>query len=110
MIALADYCFKTARSIRGCSWYLLIDMHGGEGSAISSVPADPTSYSHRNAVFKTQFNDRIFPVSATFKPEMIGFLNGWVEAVEGASEGEEFGMYINYADTNLTKTEAHSRY
>ncbi|CAG5149881.1 uncharacterized protein ALTATR162_LOCUS2478 [Alternaria atra] len=110
MTALADYYFTTARSIRGRSWYLLIDMHGGQGSAISSVPADATSYSHRKAVFKMQFNDRIFPDSATFKPEMMEFLNGWVEAIEKASKGEEFGMYINYADTNLTKTEAHSRY
>ncbi|KAL1799930.1 hypothetical protein ACET3X_000272 [Alternaria dauci] len=110
MTALADYYFTTARSIRGRSWYLLIDMHGGEGSAITSVPADSTSYSHRKAVFKMQFNDRIFPDSATFEPEMMGFLNGWVEAIEEASGGEEFGMYINYADTNLSKTEAHSRY
>jgi FAD/FMN-containing dehydrogenase len=57
-----------------------------------------------------QFNDRIWPDSATYKPEMMDFLNGWVEAIEKASKGEKFGMYINYADTNLTNTEAHSRY
>ena len=110
MTALADYYFTTARNIRNRTWYLLIDMHGGEGSAISSVPADSTSYSHRKTVFKMQFNDRIWPDSATYKPEMMSFLNGWVEAIEKASEGEKFGMYINYADTNLTNTEAHSRY
>ncbi|KAI4700798.1 hypothetical protein J4E81_003762 [Alternaria sp. BMP 2799] len=110
MNALADYYFTTARNIRGRSWYLLIDMHGGSGSAISKVPADETSYSHRNAVFKMQFNDRIFPDSATYTPKMMEFLNGWVDAIEKASEGEQFGMYINYADTNLTKADAHSRY
>jgi hypothetical protein len=108
--ALADYYFTTARSVRGRSWYLLIDMHGGEGSAISSVPDNETSYSHRKAVFKMQFNDRIFPDSATYTPKMMEFLNGWVGAVEKASKGEEFGMYINYADTNLTNAKAHSRY
>ncbi|RAR07920.1 glucooligosaccharide oxidase [Stemphylium lycopersici] len=108
--ALADYYFTTARNLRGRSWYLLIDMHGGAGSAISAVGADETAYVHRDAVFKMQFNDRIFPDSATYTREMMGFLNGWVGAVEQASGEKRFGMYINYADTNLTSAEAHARY
>jgi hypothetical protein len=110
MTALADYYFTTARTLRGRSWYLLIDMHGGVGSAISAVEPDATSYAHRNAIFKMQFNDRIFPDSAVFKPEMMSFLNGWVRAIEDASGGQQFGMYINYADTNLTTSEAHKNY
>ncbi|KAF1947674.1 FAD-binding domain-containing protein [Clathrospora elynae] len=110
MTALADYYFTTARRITGHSWYLLIDMHGGSGSAISSVSANATSYAHRKTTFKMQFNDRIYPDTATYTPQMMSFLNGWVKAIEDASPGVQFGMYINYADTNLTKTEAHSHY
>jgi hypothetical protein len=106
---LAEYYYSTARNIYR-SWYLLIDMHGGAKSAISAVGADATSYAHRNATFKMQFNDRIFPDSAVYKPEMMSFLNGWVSAIEAGDPTVKHGMYINYADTNLTKSEAHTRY
>jgi hypothetical protein len=110
LTALADYYYTVARNSRHGNWYLLIDMHGGAKSAISSVAADATSYVHRDATFKMQFNDRVFPDSATYKPEYFDFLNGWIKAIEDASSGKQFGMYINYADTNLTKAEAHTRY
>jgi hypothetical protein len=109
LTGLADYYFTTARRITR-SWYLLIDMHGGSKSAISAVGADATSYAHRNATFKMQFNDRIFPDSAVYTPEMMSFLNGWVAAIEAGDPDVKHGMYINYADTNLTKAEAHTRY
>lgn len=109
LTGLADYYFSTASRLTR-SWYLLIDMHGGAKSAISAVGADATAYAHRNATFKMQFNDRIFPDSAQYKPEMMSFLNGWVSAIEAGDPGVKHGMYINYADTNLTKSEAHTRY
>jgi hypothetical protein len=109
LTGLADYYFNTARSMTR-SWYLLIDMHGGAKSAISNVGTDATAYAHRNATFKLQFNDRIFPDNAQYKPEMMSFLNGWVSAIEAGDPGVKHGMYINYADTNLTKSEAHTRY
>jgi FAD/FMN-containing dehydrogenase len=108
LTGLSEYYFNTARRITR-SWYLLIDMHGGSKSAISAVSADATAYAHRNATFKMQFNDRIFPDNAVYKPEMMSFLNGWVSAIE-AGDNVKHGMYINYADTNLTNTEAHTRY
>lgn len=105
---LADYYYSTARNIFR-SWYLLIDMHGGSKSAITAIGQDATAYAHRNATFKMQFNDRIFPDSATYQPSMMSFLGDWVSAIE-AGDTVKHGMYINYADTNLSKTEAHTRY
>lgn len=106
---LADYYYSTARNIQR-SWYLLIDLHGGAKSAISAVGANETAYAHRNATFKIQFNDRIFPDSATYQPSMQSFLNGWVSAIEAGDPGVTHGMYINYADTSLTNDQAHTRY
>ncbi|KAI2474554.1 Glucooligosaccharide oxidase [Pyrenophora tritici-repentis] len=107
--AMSDYYFTTASKItRG--WYLLIDLHGGKSASISQVGPDETSYSHRKSIFKMQFYDRIFPDNATYKPEYMSFLNGWVNAIEDASNGSKYGMYVNYADTGLSRTEAHSRY
>lgn len=75
IIVLANYYFTTARRInRG--WYLLIDLHGGAGSAVSSVPVDATAYAHRRAVFKMQFYD--VALTETYQPEWFDFLNGWV--------------------------------
>ncbi|KAH8732342.1 hypothetical protein GQ44DRAFT_745576 [Phaeosphaeriaceae sp. PMI808] len=107
--ALSDYYYNTARYV-GRSWYLLIDLHGGAQSAISKVPAGNTAYAHRNATFKIQFNDRIFPDTATYQQSMQSFLNGWVSAIEAGDPGVTHGMYINYADTSLSKDQAHTRY
>jgi hypothetical protein len=109
LTALAEYYFTTASRMNRI-WYLLIDMHGGANSAVSAVAADATSYAHRNATFKIQFNDRIFPDSAVYQPDMFSFLNGWVGAIEAADPQVKHGMYINYADTYLSKDEAHTRY
>tara|TARA_R110002003_G_scaffold44_19_gene3430 strand:+ start:8947 stop:9771 length:825 start_codon:yes stop_codon:yes gene_type:complete len=108
LTALSNYYYNTARRISR-SWYLLIDMHGGSGSAVSAVAPDATAYAHRNATFKMQFYDIQFGTS-TYKPEWMDFMNGWIKAIEDASPGQTFGMYINYADTNLTKEEAHTHY
>jgi FAD/FMN-containing dehydrogenase len=104
--ALSNYFFNTARSI-GRPYYLLIDMHGGNSSAISQVGADATSYAHRNAVFKMQFYDIAF---GNYNSNWYSFLTNWVKAITDASPGEKFGMYINYADTQLNSTDAHTRY
>ncbi|KAF2852363.1 Glucooligosaccharide oxidase [Plenodomus tracheiphilus IPT5] len=107
MKALADYYFSTARHVRR-GWYLLIDLHGGANSAISSIPVNATAYAHRKAVFKMQFYDVVF--GGTYQPQYFEFLNGWVKAIEDAMPGENMGMYVNYADTSLNRTEAHRRY
>lgn len=107
--ALAEYYFSTARRItRG--WYLLIDLHGGAHSAVSAVPDNATAYAHRKATFKMQFYDVLYANAGTYNPEWFGFLNGWVKAIEDASPVGAMGMYVNYADTNLTREEAHRRY
>ncbi|EUC47136.1 Glucooligosaccharide oxidase [Bipolaris oryzae ATCC 44560] len=106
--ALADYYFTTTVKIQR-GWYLLIDLHGGKSSAVSAVPNSATAYSHRDAVFKMQFYDRIMN-SDTYQSSYFSFLDGWVSAIESATPGEQFGAYINYADPRLSKDEAHKRY
>lgn len=105
--ALSNYWNANARS-NNRAWYLLIDCHGGKGSAISNVSLDATSYAHRNATFKMQFYDRIY--NGNYNTQWFSFLNGWIKAISDASPGVNFGMYINYADTSLSKAEAHSHY
>lgn len=105
--ALANYWNANARNNRR-NWYLMIDSHGGSSSAVSKVAADATSYAHRNAIFKMQFYDRV--TSGNYDPSWFPFLNNWVKAIQDASPGQTHGMYINYGDTGLSSTEAHSKY
>lgn len=105
--ALSNYWDKNARS-NSRAWYLLFDCHGGAKSAISNVSVDATAYAHRNATFKMQFYDRVY--NGNYDPSWFSFLNGWIGAISTASPGVNFGMYINYADTSLTKEEAHTHY
>jgi len=88
--ALAKYYFSTAASVRR-AWYLLIDMHGGKGSAVSSVGADDTAYAHRNATFKMQFYDIQFGTTK-YDPSWTSFMGGWVKAIDEGSPGANFGM------------------
>jgi hypothetical protein len=91
-------------------WYVTIDIHGGPQSAITRVPADETSYAHRNALLKYEFYDR---TSETYPADGFDFLNGWVATITDTMKDTKyspFGMYINYADTTLSAEEAHTHY
>jgi hypothetical protein len=105
--ALSNYWNANARN-NNRAWYLLIDCHGGKSSAISKVPADQTSYAHRNATFKMQFYDRTY--FGNYDASWQSFLNGWVTAIMDTMPTVNFGMYINYADTSLSKDDAHKHY
>lgn len=105
--ALSAYWYANARSMRR-GWYLMIDTHSGSYSAISSVDPDATAYAHRNATLKMQFYDVAF--GGSYDPSWTSFLNGWVKAIVDANPGDSNGMYVNYADTSLSKDEAHQRY
>lgn len=86
----------------------MVDLHGGPSSAVSQVPRDDTSYVHRDALLKYQFYDPVF--GGTYPANGFAFMNGWVDAVRTAMNTTTFGMYLNYADTSLSASEAHSAY
>jgi hypothetical protein len=90
------------------AWFLIIDLHGGPGSAVTQVPADATSYAHRKALLKYEFYDRVY--SGNYPSNGFNFLNGWVETITGTMNETTFGMYVNYADPTLSLDEAHKYY
>lgn len=108
LMSLSTYYFNTVRKVQR-AWYLLIDMHGGSQSAIHAVASDATAYAHRNATFKMQFYDQGYG-SPTFQASWYPMLQGWVQGIMDAMPTVNFGMYINYADTNLTSDQAHTHY
>ncbi|KAF2456396.1 berberine and berberine like-domain-containing protein [Lineolata rhizophorae] len=108
--AFVDYWFDQAADLPFTrNWYVIVDLYGGPTSAIGAVGRDATAYAHRAAtLLKMQFYDRVF--FGAYPDDGFGFLDGWVAAVVRAMPAARFGMYINYADTSLSRREAHEMY
>lgn len=104
--AWSDYLVNTARKVNR-SWYILMDIHGGNGSAVTSVANNATAYGHRDSLLKFELFDQSF---GTYPSTGFSFLNGWVNATMSNMDPDQLGMYINYADTSLTNDEAHHYY
>jgi hypothetical protein len=106
---VADYWVKKARSVNR-SWYIIIDLYGGANSTVTKVAADATSYAHRDPerdLFLYQFYDTAW---GTYPADGFDFLNGWVKTFTDGLDRTQWGMYINYADPLLNRTEAQSVY
>jgi hypothetical protein len=106
---VADYWMKEAKSITR-SWYIMIDMFGGANSAVTKVPADETSFAYRDPnqhLFLYQFYDRSF---GSYPANGFSFLDGWVKTFTDGLNSTDWGMYINYADPLMNRTEAQDVY
>jgi hypothetical protein len=107
MTSAVTYWLNQAKS-NSRGWYIIIDMHGGKNSYIASLPKDSTSYFHRDSLFLYQFYDRSY--SGAYPSNGFPFLNGWVDSFTTKLDRSQWGMYINYADPTMNRTEATSNY
>lgn len=104
-----DYWFNTANKATDRTWWWFqLDMHGGKNSAIARVSNDETAYPHRDKLYILQLYDRVF--KGAYPPDGTALLNGWVDAIKGPLAPEDWGMYINYADTSLDRETAQRVY
>lgn len=107
--SVAEYWIETATKIRR-SWYIIIDLYGGPTSAITKIPPEASSYAFRDPekhLFLYQLYDRSF---GSYPDDGFEFLDGWVDAFTGGLDAGDWGMYINYADPRLDRTEALEAY
>lgn len=107
MTGFANYWFNTAKS-NSRSWYVIIDMHGGNHSYIANQPLESTAYAHRDKLFLYEFYDRSY--FGGYPANGLSFLNGWVDATTNALNSSQWGMYINYADPTMNRTYAQDVY
>lgn len=107
MQAATNYWFSQAKQVSR-SWYIIIDMYGGKNAAIPKVPANMTSYAHRDKLFLYEFYDR--QSYGSYPSNGFDFLNDWVEAFTKNLTPSQWGMYINYADPTMNQTEAQTNY
>jgi hypothetical protein len=103
-----NYWFDVARNMQSRSWYFQLDMHGGKTSAIANGSHTTSSYAHRDKLFLIQFYDRQY--SGAYPPDGYSFLDGWVANTTAPLATSDWGMYINYADSSLSRATAQSVY
>ncbi|OTA99978.1 putative glucooligosaccharide oxidase [Hypoxylon sp. CI-4A] len=89
------------------SHYILIDLYGGAGSAISQQDMYHSPFGHRDATWIAQIqgvvdNDQEFP------QEGLDFVNGLANAM--TARLPRSGAYSNYLDPSLSREEANRLY
>jgi len=107
---VADYWIKTAKS-NSRAWYIIIDLYGGPTSAVTKVSPDATSYAYRDPkknLFLYELYDRSY--FGDYPSDGFSFLDGWVKTFTDGLDTTQWGMYINYADPRLNRTEAQNAY
>jgi hypothetical protein len=106
---VADYWTKVAR-LNNRSWFIIIDLYGGPNSAITKVPTSAGSYAYRDPkkhLFLYELYDRT--MFGDYPENGFSFLDGWVgNFTQGL--GKDWGMYVNYADPRMNRTEAQDVY
>ncbi|KAK6074472.1 glucooligosaccharide oxidase [Seiridium cupressi] len=103
-----NYWFDVAKGVTSRSWYFQLDMHGGKNSAVTNGNHDLSSYAHRDKLYLIQFYDRQY--IGAYPADGPPFLDGWVGNTTAALANADWGMYINYADSSLSRTMAQDAY
>lgn len=92
-------------------WFAEINLLGGLGSAVNhpSPAALNSAYSNRGALWVIQHSAST-TAPGPFPPNIISFVDGLNNAIESQMPGGALGAYINYADPELSATQALNLY
>lgn len=79
------------------NWFTQVELYGGKGSAINSVPADATAFANRNSLFTIQF----YAFSSPFPDNGFDFVDKMVNSITSNNTNWNYRAYPNYADDKL---------
>jgi hypothetical protein len=91
------------------SWWSIVNLYGGPGSAINSKDTTFSAYADRSSVWVAQ-HYAYLPLGQTFPASGITWLNGLNTAMTSQMPSVAFGAYLNYVDPGLTADQAHQLY
>lgn len=103
------YWHRHAIGFQPGGWFLQLDLHGGSNSAISAVPNSDSAYAHRDKAFLIQLYHFVDNEIA-YPPEAISMMKSWVTATTESLKDGDWGMYINYVDSELDRDTAQRVY
>ncbi|KAF4452287.1 6-hydroxy-D-nicotine oxidase [Fusarium albosuccineum] len=106
--SFVNYISTTARS-SSHSWWLQMDIAGGQKSAVAKPKPSDTAYVHRDKLLLFQFYDS---VSQGQKYPSDGFtlLKGLRQSITNSLHDGTWGMYVNYPDSQLKGDRATEMY
>ncbi|KAK3326201.1 hypothetical protein B0H66DRAFT_471750 [Apodospora peruviana] len=107
MKAFVGYWFKVAKTNKR-DWYVQIDLHGGNTSAIAKADAESTSYAHRDYLFMYLFYDRVD--KGAYPTEGFAAVQNFVSNVTDTMPKSSWGQYINYPDPRMDQQTAQTNY
>jgi hypothetical protein len=96
--ALYDY-LQTSGSV---TYYIIINLYGGPGSAINSKDTEFAAYRDRDSLWVLQ--------NYGSSSDSIDFVNGINRVIIDAQPQTSFGAYLNYVDPSYDATTAHKLY
>ncbi|KAI1172260.1 Glucooligosaccharide oxidase [Nemania sp. FL0916] len=102
-----DYWFGPATKVSRIWWFQL-DLQGGINSFTAKADTTLTSYAHRDKLYIIQFYDRVF--FGDYPASGFSLLDDWVSNTTQSLTDDEWGMYINYADSRLDRETAQRVY
>lgn len=102
------YWIKQAKTNKR-DWYVQIDLHGGNNSAVSAPAVDSTSYAHRDYLLMYLMYDRV-DNGAAYPADGRSLMENFAgNTTQGMAPGD-WGMYVNYPDSGLDQASAQANY
>ncbi|OHF01719.1 hypothetical protein CORC01_02910 [Colletotrichum orchidophilum] len=87
------------------SWYMHMNFHGGPTSAVARPKTDDTAYVHRDKMLLFQLKDGV-STSQTYPADGFALLQGLRQSITRALGSDQWGMYANYPDSQVSGSEA----
>jgi hypothetical protein len=89
------------------NWWIQMDLHGGPNSAISKVALANTAYAQRDKLLLFQLYDR---ASSSYPVNGFSTLQAIRSSITQGMSASDWGMYINYQDSQLDAQTAQEKY
>lgn len=104
-----DYWHNKAVGFKPGGWFIQFDLHGGDTSAVAAVPNSDSAYAHRDKAFLIQLFHYI-DNETSYPPEAVFLMKNWINTTTEPLKDGDWGMYINYVDSELDRTTAEKLY
>ncbi|KAK3686117.1 hypothetical protein B0T22DRAFT_430321 [Podospora appendiculata] len=109
LAAFVSYWFKSAKANKR-DWYVQIDLHGGNSSAVTAPDTHSTAYAHRDFLYMFLFYDRVDKGGA-FPADGFATIQNFVTNITAGIGGPaNWGQYINYPDPRMDQAAAQASY